>query len=193
MNWKWLALLGCVLCTMASTTTAQEPDLDLVLADVQVLVFPDKSSTFQLRPMVNVWNRGNLLSHAIDVAQTYGPVAQQLINDTVTYIQQEHSCWWQPITNCGGGTCLDIMSIYYGSAEGTCASGGFLMHCGCLYSIEYELPETTFVPGYTTVTVAVDPFNLVPETDETNNTMTIDLGPIANDFETWSSIKSMYR
>lgn len=193
MNWTWLAILGCVLCTMATTATAQEPDLDLVLNDVEVLVFPDKSNSFQLRPNVGIWNKGNLLNHAIDVAQVYGPIGQQLINDAITYIQQEHNCWWQPITNCAGGECLDIYSIYYGTATGTCASGGFLMHCGCYYVIDYELPETTFVPGYTTVEINVDPFNLVTETDETNNTMTIDLGPIANEIKTWSTVKSMYR
>jgi len=108
MNWKWLALLSCVLCTMATTATAQEVMVDLELTDVQVLVFPEKSSTFQLLPSVNLWNRGNLLSHAIDVAQTYGPIGIQLVNDAIDYYQENHNCWWQPITDCAGGTCFDI-------------------------------------------------------------------------------------
>lgn len=193
-NWTWLALLGCTLCALATMAPAQELMVDLEIADVQVLVYPDKSTTFQILPVVNLWNRGNLLSHAIDITMTYGPIAVQVVNDVVTYYQDAHSCFNQPTNNCGGGTCLDVYSLLFGYGEGSCHPGGFLGHCGCLWVVdEYEFPETTFVQGYTTVTIEVDPNHLVPETDESNNIMTIDLGTIANDFTTWSGIKSMYR
>jgi hypothetical protein len=183
---------GCVLCALASAAPAQDPQLDLALVDVQVLVLPEKSTSFQILPTIHLDNGGNLASHALDLAMYYAPIGLQILSDTVTYIQNNHDCWQQPITQCGDGNCLDIYTGL-GWLDGFCSTSGFLWNCGCLYVINKEFEPVPYSLGYNTVTVTLDPYNLVPEADETNNEMTIDLGPIANDFVTWSGIKSMYR
>ncbi|MBC8426897.1 hypothetical protein H8E07_22510 [bacterium] len=190
-NLKRLALAGLAACLSATPAAAQDPLVDLELSDIQVEIFEDRSETFQLRPVVTLRNAGGLASHAFDVAMYYVPFGLTILHDTVTYVQDNNDCWQQPISDCGGG-CLDIYTGL-GWFDGFCASSGFLLNCGCLYVINKEFEPVPYSLGYTTVTVTVDPYNLVPEADETNNQMTIDLGAIPNDAAAWGAIKSMYR
>ena len=183
------ALAGLAVCLLAASAAAQ---VDLELSDVQVEVFEGRSETFQLRPVVTLRNAGNLAPHALDLALYYVPAGLRMLNDTVTYVQDNNDCWQQPITDCGDGNCLDIYTGL-GWLDGFCSNNGFLLNCGCLYIINKEFEPIPYSIGYTTVTITVDPYNLVPETDETSNQMTIDLGAIPNDAANWGAIKSMYR
>jgi hypothetical protein len=191
-NWTMAACLGCAICALAATAPAQEPDLDLELTNVEVVVF-GKSTDFQLRPTVTQYNFGNLASHALEIAMIYGPIGVRLIQDEVTFLQEENDCWQQSILNCGAGTCLDIYTGL-GWLEGFCTSGGArFLRCACAHIIHKEFEWIPYTFGYNTVIVRVDPNNLVEETDETNNEVIIDIGAVVNESETWGAIKSMYR
>ncbi len=190
-NWKWLAILTVALVALSTPVVAQ-PELDLELVSVDIFT-AKQAGEFQLRPNINIHNFGNLASHALDIVMHYGSIAPQLLTDTVTYFQQEHDCWQQSILHCGDGNCLDI-TTYQGTITGFCSGNNTtFMRCGCSYHYVEEYPWTVIEPGFTTVTIIVDPYNVVPEYDETNNTIVIDLMPIANETSTWSGIKSMYR
>ncbi len=189
MNWKWLVCLGCMICALATTATAQ-PNIDLELTSVEVVV-TEKGTDFQIRPIVTIRNHGHLAAHALDMAMQYGPIAAQIVTDTVTYIQENNDCLQSPITNCNGG-CLDIY-LGLGWMDGFCADNGIFYLCGCNYIIHKEFEWVTYVAGYESVTIQLDPENLVDEIDETNNEITINLAPVANESKSWTSIKSMYR
>lgn len=191
-KWTLLACLGGAICALATASAAQEPNVDLELTNVEVLVF-GKSPEFQLLPTITHYNFGNLASRALEIAMIYGPIGVQLIQDEITYIQAENNCWQQPILECGSGTCLDI---YTGLSwlEGFCTNNSArFLRCACSYIIHKEFEWAPYTFGYNTVVVRVDPNNLVEETDETNNEMIIDLGAVVNESETWGAIKSMYR
>ncbi|MBC8426898.1 hypothetical protein H8E07_22515 [bacterium] len=192
-DWKGLVLTGLAVCLLPTAAAADDdPLLDLELSNVQVEVFEDRSETFQILPVITLRNAGDLASHDLHVALYYVPVGVRALFDTVEYVQVNHDCWQQPVSECGGGRCEDIL-LSLGRAQGFCDHCGFLSDCGCLYILELAFEPLPYTLGYNSVLVSVDPYNLVPEADETNNTMIIDLGPIANDFVTWSGIKSMYR
>jgi len=192
MNWMTLTVTCLALCALAATAPAQEPTLDLVLSDVQVLVFPDKSNTFQILPTITLNNFGDLAPHLVQVAMDYADVAQVLINDGITWIDEENNCSQQSMLNCGNGTCADIVSAL-GWMDGFCTSRGGYPPCGCSYIAHREFEPVPYMLGYNTVVITLDPDDLIDETDETNNVMTIDLGTVANDFVTWSALKDMYR
>jgi hypothetical protein len=64
--------------------------------------------------------------------------------------------------------------------------------CCCVYLV----PVTPYLAPYHgegTATVTVDPMGVHAEADETNNSMTIALGPIAGEARTWSQVKALYR
>jgi hypothetical protein len=64
--------------------------------------------------------------------------------------------------------------------------------CSCTYPI-LMVGNSNVSTHPTTATATVDPDNLVPEMDETNNSMTIVVGPSANDATSWGLIKALYR
>jgi len=191
-NWMKLTVVCFALCALTATAPAQEPDVDLVLSDVQVLVFPDKSTTFQILPTITLNNYGTLAPQMVQVALDYADLARILINDGITWIDEENNCSQQSMLNCGNGTCADLVSGL-GWMDGFCTSSGRTPPCGCSYIAHREFEPVPYMIGYNTVVITLDPDDLIDETDETNNVMTIDLGPIANEFVTWSALKGMYR
>jgi len=190
MNWKWLACLTVVVVAMAAPALAQ-PEIDFELASVDVLTAREIGQ-FQLIPHVNIHNFGNLASNALDVIMHYGSLAPQLINDTISHVQEQHDCWTQSFLNCAQGSCLNLYTTQ-GTLTGFCTGNNTtFMRCGCSYYWTQEYDWTLIEVGFTTITVIVDPFNLVEEFDETNNEIVIDLMPIPNESRTWGAIKSMY-
>lgn len=185
-NWKWLACFTWMLCALAVTASAE--DLDLSVAGITVDIVGDG---YQVTPMINLANQGNLTAHVVKIAIYYGPILVQVLDDTVTYVQDHHTCWNFTWPNCGQGECLDIYGFgaYY---EGACQDIYAFFHCGCTYTME---PFVEWIPygGQPTLTVVVDPDHEVPEVDEGNNSMTVDLEPIANESLTWTTVKSIYR
>lgn len=191
-NPKTLAVLTVALIALASPALAQEPLIDLELTSVEMLT-ADKAGSFQLRPQITSYNYGHLANHALDVVMHYGSLAPVLLHDWIEYFEQENNCWQQSILNCGNGTCADIYTGL-GWIDRFCTSDGtWVARCACANIWNKEFDWVEIEPGWTTVTVIVDPFNLVEEIDETNNEITIDLMPIPNEQRSWSAIKSIYR
>ncbi|MBU0741365.1 hypothetical protein KKG45_02020 [bacterium] len=186
-NWQTLTIVGLALCTLA-VVPAQGQDLDLSVDDVVVEIV---GNGYQAAPHIGLANHGNLANHLLQVAIYYGPIMVELLEDGVQYVQNHHTCWNYLYPNCGQGECLDIVSFtaYY---AGNCQRSALFYFCGCKYTIT---PYVQWIPyaGQATLTVVVDPYNLVPEVDETNNTMTIDLEPVADETITWTAVKSIYR
>ncbi len=193
-NLKKLTVLTAALFALSAPVLAQtEPLVDLELTSVDVIT-AQKSNSFQLITNVTMYDYGQVASHAVDVVMEYGPLVPILIHDFVDYWQDENNCKQQSILNCANGTCTPIAIYGVGSVDRFCTSAGTWTHlCGCANVIQREFGWVDIIPGFTTVTITVDPDNLVEEIDETNNTIVVDLQPIANEAESWSAIKSMYR
>ncbi|MBC8426953.1 hypothetical protein H8E07_22795 [bacterium] len=64
--------------------------------------------------------------------------------------------------------------------------------CCCVYVVPMT-PYLTPYHGEQTVTATADPQGIYAEGDETNNSMSIALGPIAAETRTWSHVKTLYR
>lgn len=64
--------------------------------------------------------------------------------------------------------------------------------CSCIYPI-LKVGNSNMATQPSTLTAVVDPDDLVWEVDETNNSMTIMVGPSANDATSWGFIKALYR
>jgi hypothetical protein len=187
---KRLACLTVALVALATPTLAQ-PEIDFELASVELLT-AKQAGQFQLIPNVTIHNFGNLATNTLEVVMHYGTVASQVLSSTISHIQEQHDCWQQNILNCAAGDCLNLYTTQ-GTLTGFCTGNNTIfMRCGCSYYWTQEYDWTLIEPGFTTVTVIVDPDDLVEEFDESNNEITIDLAPIPNESRTWGAIKSIY-
>ena len=106
------------------------------------------------------------------------------------------TCRQQPYTDCPLGTCVSILrwdpEYMVGELiEGSCAPSGF--ECYCAYPSDDSVPDKIEYVMQNNVTVTIDPAGAVPELNEMNNSMTVEIGPTANKASTWGTIKSMYR
>jgi hypothetical protein len=109
----------------------------------------------------------------------------------VDYFHNNHTCWNYSWPNCGTGECLDLYS-FGATLEGTCHDASLFFFCACKYELIHTLEWVQWT-GEPTVTIRLDPNNVVPEADETNNEITISLEPVANNASTWSTLKALYR
>ena len=64
--------------------------------------------------------------------------------------------------------------------------------CCCAYAVPAKQYPTSY-HGESMATCTVDSADAYDEGDETNNSMSIALGPIAGDARSWSQVKALYR
>ena len=64
--------------------------------------------------------------------------------------------------------------------------------CCCVYLVPANQFSTSY-HGEEMATATVDPAGAYDEGDETNNSMSIALGPIVGDARSWSQVKALYR
>jgi len=190
-NWKWLVCTVGALCTLASMPAVGQ-DLDLTVDAVDVTYYA--KGDFNVVPYVGLANQGQglITGQWLEVAIYYGPIMVELARDVIDYVHDHQTCWNYTPNNCGQGECLEIWT-FTSNWVGECISWPNFYRCGCKYTITPYVEPVPCEPGVTTMTIVVDPNDLIPETDETNNEMTIDLGAVGDDLLTWSGVKSMYR
>lgn len=181
----------CLLAVLTATTflwawPGQAQDLDLELYDVGIEV---SGAQFRLQPKMRLENAGNLAAHVIRIALYYGPILHEEAHSMAEYIQDNHTCFNYNYPNCSSGLCLDFYS-FGGWWDGTCIVKD--LDCRCTYEYHTFLSWDVYA-GQPTATIVLDPYNEVPELDETNNVMTISLEPVAEDGQTWSTLKTLYR
>ncbi|MBC8426900.1 hypothetical protein H8E07_22525 [bacterium] len=192
-SWKWWLSLGSLACVLAAGSAfAQTKDLTIDFVDVVY-----EEGYFYVTPYVGLANQGHdpekqAKNHDLDVLIEYGQLTYQLVSSVVQYAIDHHTCWNYQPGNCGLGECLQLYA-FASDWTADCIEWPNFYNCGCKYTITPYIQPIPYEFGYQTMQVTVDPFYAVPETDESNNEVTIDLGPIPNDMETWSSIKSIYR
>jgi subtilase family serine protease len=63
----------------------------------------------------------------------------------------------------------------------------------CAYDSDESIPDKLEYVMQNNVTVTIDPEGIVPELNEMNNSMTVEIGPTATQPSTWGAIKSLYR
>jgi hypothetical protein len=72
--------------------------------------------------------------------------------------------------------------------EGTCIP---IEICAC--PLYVEIDTTSSHSGEFTATAVYDPANQVTEADETNNSLTVAIGPVPSDTRTWGAIKALFK
>jgi|GEM_PF-456788 len=118
---------------------------------------------------------------------------------TAAYVARDlyqGTCRQQAYDECNLGTCLSILRwdpVYMTGevVEGTCTRSGF--DCVCAYDSDESIPDKLEYVMQNNVTVTIDPEGMVPELNEMNNSMTVEIGPTATQPSTWGAIKSLYR
>jgi hypothetical protein len=192
-NWKWQVCLGSLICMLAVGTSLGQATKDLTIDSVNVVI--DQGQLF-ITPNIVLANQEHdpekQSGHLLELAVEYGQLGYQLLSDFVQYTLEHHTCWNYQPGDCGLGECLSLYT-FTSDWDGDCREWPNFYNCACGYTITPYVEPVQVEPGYQTLVLTVDPNDVVPETDESNNTVTIDLGPIANDFVTWSGVKSLYR
>jgi hypothetical protein len=152
---------------------------------------------------VNVSYDGNDLHISAEVGASYhgshGPFATDVrfYLDTDRVFTDPFDGPDYPIETCEDsapacdGICVPMI-INGTVTSGSCVNWLYPNGCSCIYLV---LSNEGVQPygGQATCTAVVDEDNNVQEADETNNSMTVDLQPIAVDMSTWTAIKVLYR
>jgi hypothetical protein len=190
-SWKFWLCLGSLACVLvAGSALAQTKDLTIEFVDVVY-----DQGYFHVTPYINLVNQGHdpdKSNHNLDLLIQYGQLTYQLLSDVVQYAIDHHTCWNYQPGDCGLGECLGLYT-FTSDWDGECKEWPNFYNCGCGYTITPYVEPVPYELGFQTMVLTVDPNDVVPETDETNNEVVIDLGPIANDLVTWSGVKSIYR
>ena len=93
--------------------------------------------------------------------------------------------------------CYDLVFgavTYYGSCyDELVTSTPLVYRCACRWYTYGEGSIWHAFTGQQNITLSIDTDLQIPEYDETNNTLTVELGPIPVGDATWSRVKTLYR
>jgi hypothetical protein len=190
-NW-WKTLMGtAALVAILSTGAAAQANKDLEITDISVEVSGDD---FRILPEIKVTSTGGGKQEMpVDVMILFDGTVAEVVADIIDFVVATHTCPNYTPPDCGQGNCLTVygFNAYVdGVCERTLVSPNYV--CACIWILHpygsfqtYELQEFC--------TVIVDPYDAVPELDETNNEMTIALVPVPNESRSWTAVKAMYR
>ena len=179
----WLAAALLILAAGAPAAA----QIDLSVEDIGVEV---AKADFRIIPLIGLNTLADLTDHPIEIEVHFDGSLYQALASTVQYMEEHNTCHDYLGSNCGEGECLDIVTftaIWYGECR-----YWQLNQCSCHYTIEPYVEWSGFY-NQQFCTVIVDPNDLVDELDETNNEMTIALGPVTTRQESWSAVKALYR
>ncbi|MBU0741193.1 hypothetical protein KKG45_01775 [bacterium] len=104
------------------------------------------------------------------------------------------TCHEQMPPNCDG-FCEPIYIDGVWLTNGACLAMNWPLS-GNLCCCAYVMPPKQYLTPYhgeSMATATVDPMGVYAEGDETNNSVSIALGPIAGDARSWSQVKALYR
>jgi len=184
-----LLLISGLLALAVVGASAQEIDLSVSNIEVDV-----QGGGMYINPTINLRAFGNIpaIDTTIDIYFD-GIFAESLPWQIVPF--ESGTCPLNVYPDCDGN-CNDLVLgsvTYYGSCYDEYIAAQTLWRCACRWYTYGEGQIFHPIVDQATVTVKIDLPESVPEWDETNNELTIDLGPVGDDSPTWSSMKSMFR
>ena len=147
---------------------------------------------FRLIPQIQIESTGDDADFPLEIGIEFDGTLAHTMVDIVEYVVATHTCYQYLPPDCGSGDCLTIYGFFY-YVDGVCSrSLAAPNFCACVWILYPESPWFV-AAGQMNCTVIVDPNDLIEEIDETNNSMTMELGPVAADPATWSTVKALYR
>ena len=178
-------LVLLILVGIASAASAQ-PAVDLTVSDIQVVF---SANNWRVLPQITLVALESQATHPLQVRIYLDSDPIETLEGQMMYDPDPSSCYGAPWPTCGGD-CPDIHG-FLGDLEGVCLGEGFVS-CGCSWILDL-VGNWYLIGNYDSVTVIVDPDDLVTEIDEDNNQMTLYLNPVRHDAHTWAEIKALYR
>ena len=188
---KTLSLILMCCFVVLAFTAASAQEIDLSVANISIDV---QGGGMYVNPTIGLKAFGDVpaINSTIDIYFD-GLWAESFAWQIVPF--QSGSCPLNVYPDCSGN-CNDLVFggvIYYGSCYDEYIAAQTLWRCACRWYTYGEGQILHPITDQTTVTVKIDLAGTVPEWDETNNEMTMDIMAVADDSPTWSSLKAMFR